>query len=122
MTTKEKDFISDGLNNEDISLTIKKIISRAKDKDVKELKENDKYELLKKEFDFFASRYPMLFDLAVRNENFPWDNLNYMLNMRNKIINDELSSEGASKIVGKEWFDKYVNLNDIPKNKKNKNK
>jgi len=118
MSTKEKDFINDGLSNDDITLTISRIIIRAKDDEMRKLNENERYEKLKIEFDFFSSRYPMLFDLAVREDKFPWDNLSYMLNMRKKIIDDELTSEGASKIVGKEWFDKYVNLNEIPKNKK----
>ena len=31
----------------------------------------------------------------------------YFLNMRNKIIKNELSVEDASKEVGQVWFDKY---------------
>lgn len=61
----------------------------------------------------------MLFELATRDEIFPWDNLSYMLNMRKKVINDELTSDGASKIVGSEWFNKYVNIDKIPKDKNN---
>jgi hypothetical protein len=32
--------------------------------------------------------------------------------MRNKIINDELTSEKASVIVGNEWYNKHININE----------
>jgi len=118
---EKKDFIKDGLSNEEIILTIKKIIERNKEDDIRKLTEMDKYEKLKEEFNFFSDRYPMLFELSTRNENFNWNNLFYMLNMRNKIINDEMTSEDASKVVGKDWYDKYVDIKSIPKNKKHKN-
>jgi len=119
MATKEKNFIKDGLSNEDIIITISKIITRNKEDDIKKLEDMKRYELLKSEFSFFSERYPMLFDLATRtDEDFNWTNLNYMLNMRNKIINDEITSENASKIIGNEWFNKYIDINSIPVNKK----
>jgi hypothetical protein len=118
MSIKEKEFIKDGLSNDDIITTISKIIIRSKEDEFKKMDDMDKYEKIKKEFDFFSDRYPMLFDLALRNEDFNWTNLTYMLNMRNKIINDEITSDNASKIIGKEWYDKYVNIKDIPPNKR----
>jgi hypothetical protein len=118
MSTKEKEFIKDGLSNDAIITTISKIIIRSKEDEFKKMEEMDKYETIKKEFNFFSDRYPMLFDLALRNEDFNWTNLTYMLSMRNKIINDEITSDNASKIIGKEWFDKYVSINDIPATKK----
>ena len=117
MSIKEKEFLKDGLSNDDIIISISKIITRSKEDEFKKMEDMEKYETLKKEFDFFSDRYPMLFDLALRNEDFNWTNLTYMLNMRNKIINDEITSENASKIIGKEWFDKHVNIKDIPQNK-----
>jgi hypothetical protein len=108
MDTKEKDFIKDGLENEAIIDIIKKI--RA----VVEVNCNDEIiENLKKEYAFFIERYPMLFDISCRtNEPFNWEYLNYFLVMRKKIIDDELTSEKASVIVGNEWFNKHVNVND----------
>jgi|LakMenEpi03Aug12_release.lakeMendotaPanAssembly.Ray.scaffolds.fasta_scaffold04684_32 hypothetical protein len=121
MASKEKNFITDGLSNEDIIITISKIITRNKEDELKKLEDMKKYELLKTEFSFFSERYPMLFELAIRDDqDFNWTNLTYMLNMRNKIINDELTPENASKIVGNEWFNKYVDINSIPVNKKPK--
>ena len=51
----------------------------------------------------------MLFDISCRtNEPFNWEYLNYFLSMRKKIIDDELTSEKASVIVGNEWYNKHV--------------
>ena len=55
----------------------------------------------------------MLFDISTRtDETFNWEYLNYFLSMRNKIINDELTSEKASVIIGQEWFNKHTNINE----------
>ncbi len=81
----------------------------------------DRYEAFKKDYEFFANRYPMLFELVLRNDNFNWDNLYYMLGMRNKIIEDKMTAENASKQVGQVWFDKYVDVSKLGKpNKKQK--
>jgi len=104
----EKDFVKDGLENTKIIEIIRKI------REVVEVKCNDEIiEKLRKEYSFFAERYPMLFDLSTRTgEAFNWEYLNYFLSMRNKIINDELTSEKASVIVGNEWYTKHVKIND----------
>ena len=100
----EKDFIKDGLTNEDIIRTIKEIRSKIK------TSSNDNYENLKKEYNFFSERYPMLFEIATRNEEFNWDNLNKMLEMRKKIEDDKITSDKASVIIGQQYYDKYVNI------------
>lgn len=109
-TKIEKDFIKDGLSNDKIFEIIKKI-REVIDKDYSdEIVEN-----LKKEHEFFYTRYPILFDIATRGgEEFKWDYLEYFLNMRTKIINDELTSDKASVIVGEEWFAKHVKLKNEP--------
>ena len=108
MDNTEKDFLKDGLDNEKIISIIKKI------REVIDVKSNDEIiENLKKEYSFFADRYPMLFDISTRtDETFNWEYLNYFLSMRNKIINDELTSEKASVIVGNEWYNKHININE----------
>lgn len=114
-----KEFINDGLTNEEIIKNVYDII--IKSREYKDITNNDeKYEKLKADFAFFSDRYPMLFDLAIRDEPFPWDNLNYMLNMRNKIINNEMTGETASKVVGEQWFNKYVDTSTMSKTKKQK--
>jgi hypothetical protein len=56
---------------------------------------------------FFEERYPMLYNMVTKNKGFDYSSLEYFLNMRNKIIKNEMSSEQASKEVGQVWFDKY---------------
>ncbi len=113
MEREKKDFEKDGLENE----TIIKIIKEIREKIEKNLN-IDISEELKKEYSFFAERYPVLFDISIRtNEAFNWEYLNYFLLMRTKIINDELTSDKASVIIGQEWFNKHTNINE----NKNKN-
>ena len=120
MSNKQKNFIEDGLSNDDIILNVKNIIKRRNEDEIKQLKEPEMFEKLHNEFNKFYTRYPMLFEMAIRNDNFPWENLNYMLNMRNKIINNEMTAEGASKIVGQQWYEKYVDINEGHQGKKRK--
>jgi hypothetical protein len=105
---EKKDFEKDGLDNDSIIKIIKNI------RDVVDIQCNDSIiEELKKNNSFFAERYPILFDMATRtDEAFNWDYLNYFLTMRTKIITNELTTEKASVIVGKEWYNKHVNIND----------
>ena len=105
----EKDFVKDGLPNEEIVNIIKQIRPEIQ-KDASDAN----VEKLRSRFDFFATRYPVLFDLSTREGEFSWENLNYFLNMRNQIINDKLTSEKASVIVGQDMYDKYVNISDPP--------
>lgn len=102
----DKEFIKDGLNNVELVNIVTTIIKRKNEIEFKD--DNDKFEKLKAEFPEFAERYLMLFEMVIRNGDFDWNSFNYMLNMRNKIINDEMTAEDASKKVGEDWFDKYV--------------
>ena len=49
----EKDFIKDGLTNEEIMTTIKEIRYKIK------TSSKNNYDSLKKEYNFFSERYPM---------------------------------------------------------------
>jgi len=102
--TNDKDFVKDGLSTEDIKKTVKDIRFTIEYSSVKDSALLDK---LKKDYQFFSTRYPMLFDMAVKFDKFDYDSFEYMLNMREKIISDSMSSKEASEKVGKEWFDKY---------------
>ena len=118
MEREKKDFEKDGLENEAIIKVIQEIREKI-DKNAN----IDISEQLKTEYAFFAERYPVLFDISTRtNEPFNWEYLNYFLLMRTKIINDELTSDKASVIIGQEWFDKHANINEPPKRFTRKNK
>jgi hypothetical protein len=118
MEREKKDFEKDGLENEAIIKVIKEIREKI-DKNLN----IDISEQLKTEYAFFAERYPVLFDISCRTtEPFNWEYLNYFLLMRTKIINDELTSDKASVIIGQEWFNKHTNINEPPKKFTRKNK
>lgn len=102
----DKDFLNDGMTNEDIITNINNIIKRKNEITYKN--ENEKFEKLKNEFPKFAERYLMLFEMVIREGDFDWNSFNYMINMRNKIINNNMTAEEASKKVGQDWYDKFV--------------
>jgi hypothetical protein len=116
--TKEnnKDFVKDGMTSEDIKKTIR-VIREYLEKDSK-VSIEDRLKKIELDNKFFIERYPMLYELSIRN-TFNYEHLNYFLNMRDKVINDKISSEEASKVVGSEWFSKYV---DVSKMKSDKSK
>jgi len=118
----EKDFIKDGLDNDTIIQTIKEILEKKNLDENKKIGEMELYEKFKNEYKFFSERYPMLFELTLRNHEFDWNSLNYFLNMRNKIIEDKMTSEDASIKVGKEWFDKHIDIAKLPNNKNKRHK
>ena len=116
--TKEnnKDFVKDGMTSDDIKKTIR-VIREYLEKDSK-VSIEDRLKKIELDNKFFIERYPMLYELSIRN-TFNYEHLNYFLNMRDKVINDKISSEEASKVVGSEWFSKYV---DVSKMKSEKSK
>jgi hypothetical protein len=108
MERDKKDFEKDGLDNEEIIKIIKEIREKIEVNLTIDISEK-----LKTEYPFFVERYPILFDIATRtSEPFNWEYLNYFLSMRTKIINDELTSDKASVIIGQEWFNKHANIKE----------
>lgn len=97
-----KDFVEDGLTNEKIF----EIVSEIREV-IEEYGENEKKkEELKKKYIYFETRYPFLFDVVTKKE-FDKETFEYMMKMRSKIIEDKISSEEASKKVGKKFYNKY---------------
>jgi hypothetical protein len=114
------DFVKDGMTNDDIIKVMNEIIEKKKLDENKKLNEYERYDKFKKEYEFFSERYPMLFDLSIRDGEFDWNSLNYFLTMRTRIIEGKMNSEEASIKVGKEWFDKHIDTSTLHKNKKHK--
>lgn len=100
-------FLDDGLSSKEILKEVQKIRDYITMK--KSLSYEEKIENLKESSKFFCNRYPMLFDMCTKDD-FSYDNLNFFLKMRDKIIENKISNEDASKEIGKIWFDKYVDL------------
>ena len=110
-----KDFVKDGLSTQEIRDNIMKIREYIKGNKHKFKDEDQLIQTLQKDYEFFAQRYPILFNMACTSQSFDYESLEYFLNMRDNIINDKISSEDASKKVGQEWFDKFVDVSKLPK-------
>ena len=86
-TPPPKDFIKDGLDNNNLIETIKKIRKVIEGGGSQTIEQ--KQSKLMEEYASFYERYPMLFDMAIKEEPFDWNSFNYFIHMRTKIINDE---------------------------------
>jgi hypothetical protein len=108
-THDDHDFVKDGMETneirnivQDIMLYIEENRNKMEFKDIiATLKDNiDRVE-------FFEKRYPMLYQMVTKEEGFEYQSLEYFLKMREGIIQNHMTTDEASKIVGQQWFDKY---------------
>lgn len=108
-THDDHDFVKDGMETneirnivQDIMLYIEENRNKMEFKDIiATLKDNiDRVE-------FFEKRYPMLYQMVTKEEGFEYQSLEYFLKMREGIIQNQMTTDEASKIVGQQWFDKY---------------
>jgi hypothetical protein len=107
---KIADFVKDGMETEDIKMMVQDIMLFMTENKAKYGSHEELLKQLKKSIEgilFFEERYPMLYAMVTKEEGFEYSSLEYFLQMREKIINNQLSSEQASKQVGQVWFDKY---------------
>lgn len=111
MSEKElPEFVKDGLTTEEIREKISAIRKIIKNEG---FSEKIKETIREENIDFYE-RYPMLFDLVVR-EDFNNTYLDYFLAMRENIIEKKITSEDASKKIGQEWFEKFVDTTKMTK-------
>ena len=107
---KVADFIKDGMESNDIKNLVQEIRLYMTEKKNSFSSHEELLNSMKSSIEgllFFEERYPMLYAMVTKEEGFDYASLEYFLNMRNKIIKNELSVEDASKEVGQVWFDKY---------------
>ena len=107
---KVADFIKDGMETDDIRNIVQEIMLYMTEKKNTYSSHEELLKNMKSSIEgllFFEERYPMLYAMVTKEEGFDYNSLEYFLNMRNKIIKNELSVEDASKEVGQVWFDKY---------------
>lgn len=80
---------------------------------------NERKEFGKINYPDFIVRYPML-SLMACEDKIDKKTLTYMMNMRNKVLNDECSVENASRVVGQKFYGKFVSpvVDTLNKNKK----
>mgnify|MGYP001234391207 FL=1 len=108
-TQDDHAFVKDGMETneirtivQDIMLYIEEQRNKMEFKDIiVSLKDNIK------KVEFFEQRYPMLYQMVTKEEGFEYQSLEYFLKMREGIIQNQMTSDDASKIVGQQWYDKY---------------
>jgi hypothetical protein len=91
---------TDHWREEDIRRTIEVIHNNG-------LTPNHREFLNKPLFPKFIERYPFLFKISCEDD-IDYKTLNYMMNMRRKVIDDGVDIEKASKAVGNKFFNEYV--------------
>lgn len=108
----DKNFVEDGMTTNEIRKTVQRIREYIEKGGAASLEE--RCDQLKIDHAFFVERYPVLFELCSRSD-FDYNSLNYFLQKREAIINDHITTEDASKQIGKEWFEKYVDVSKFEK-------
>ena len=112
MEKSNKQFVQDGMTTADIRKTVQTIRQYIEKGGATSL--DDRIKKLQGDHAFFVERYPMLFDMCVRPD-FDFNSLNYFLQKRDEIIENKVSTDDASKQIGQEWFNKYVDVSKLPK-------
>ena len=109
-----KDFVEDGMTTEDIRKNVRYIREYLSTNSSSS--HSDRVEQLKMTCKTFNERYPVLFEMCLKRD-FDMKQLNYFLEKRDQIINDKASSEELSMQIGKEMFDKYVDVSKLSEKK-----
>ena len=112
---KVADFVKDGMETADIKAMVQDIVLYMTENNAKHSSHTELLNEMKKSIEgilFFEERYPMLYAMVTKEEGFEYSSLEYFLEMREKIVNNQLTSEQASKVVGQVWFDKYYKKPD----------
>ena len=107
---KVADFVKDGMETADIRAMVQDIVLYTTENKTKYSSHEELLNEMKKSIEgilFLEERYPMLYAMVTKEEGFEYSSLEYFLDMREKIVNNKLTSEQASKVVGQVWFDKY---------------
>lgn len=108
-THDDHDFVKDGMETNEIRNVVQDImlyIEENRNKmEFKEIIASLKNNIDRVEF--FEKRYPMLYQMVTKEEGFEYQSLEYFLKMREGIIQNQMTTDEASKIVGQQWFDKY---------------
>jgi len=68
----------------------------------------------------FKDKYPVLFKMACTNNDMDISTLEYMLDMLQKIKDNNMTQYDASADVGQKLYDRYIhdNIKDLPPTKK----
>jgi hypothetical protein len=98
---KLPDYIDDSqLSQESIKRIISEIQNTPQNKE-------KRLEYFRMKYADFAESYPILFDMACRDE-FDYEKFNYMMRIRGQIEKKERTIEHASVEVGQKFYDMYM--------------
>jgi len=102
------DFITDGYTSEKLMEIIDEIRLKYDIINAKKIyKEGDKeYIDIANNYKFFKERYPFLFDMILKPD-MDKNKLNYLINMRENIVNNKISFEKASEKVGTTMYNEF---------------
>lgn len=99
-------------SNEKIISLVTNLITYYKKPEIKKEMEKDKEQCIKNTLDIhgdFFDKYPTLFHMVSNNPyNFEMDRLVEMLNLKNKVKNNEVSYKDASVGIGYKYYDEFV--------------
>jgi hypothetical protein len=89
-------------------------------KEIRKSKVPNKEEYFATIYQSFKDKYPVLFKMACTINDMDISTLEYMLDMLQKIKNNNMTQYDASADVGKKLYDKYIhdNIKDLPPTKK----
>lgn len=99
------DFVKDGYTNSKLLELITEIRKKYNIENIDNVSDDDKKDF-EKNYKFFIERYPFLSDMSLKKD-INMDTLYYMLDLREKIINNTMSFEDASKKVGNDIYKEY---------------
>ena len=99
------DFVKDGYTNTELLEIITEVRKKYNIDNIDSISDIDKKDF-EKNYKFFAERYPFLSDMSLKKD-INMDTLYYMLDLREKIINNSMTFEDASKKVGNDMYNEY---------------
>ncbi len=99
------DFVKDGYTNTRLLEIIKEIREKYNIENIDNIGDDDKKDF-ETNYKFFIERYPFLSDMSLKKD-INMDTLYYMLDLREKIINNTMTFEDASKKVGNDMYKEY---------------
>tara|TARA_Y100000389_G_scaffold94212_1_gene90868 strand:- start:2091 stop:2465 length:375 start_codon:yes stop_codon:yes gene_type:complete len=102
---KNVDFVKDGYTNTRLLEIIKEIREKYNIENIDNIGDDDKKDF-ETNYKFFIERYPFLSDMSLKKD-INMDTLYYMLDLREKIINNTMTFEDASKKVGNDMYKEY---------------
>ena len=99
------DFVKDGYTNTKLLEIIKEVREKYNIENIDNISDDNKKDF-ERNYSFFIERYPFLSDMSLKKD-INMDTLYYMLDLREKIINNTMTFEDASKKVGNDMYKEY---------------